>query len=450
MRPISISNCFAQIFEKIVLLNSPMLRKTSKNQFGFKQKTSCNHAIFAVKETIINYIEKKSSCRLASLDAEKAFDKLWRNGLFYKLLDKIDTHNWFILKKYYDNSKACIKNSNYITNTFTTNCGVKQGGILSSFLFNSYIDDLITECLSLKIGATIGDTNTSIIAYADDIMLISPNDSHLQSLLNVCTLYGNQWRIKFNPNKSNIISFGKSRWSDTQFTLNQQNMKETTNIKYLGIEINNLLDFNTTSIENFKKVQKSVFSLAFMGLKPMLISPKLQSFIYKTYCLSKFTYGLETITINKTTRDYINSSQNQLLRQIIGLNKYCRMTNIRKCLQILNFEQLYIVSKLSFLQSINNNEISVKILNYLLQQINDLSRTSKSFGNDLVLIKNFFNLDIVPILVEPLKYKQTILNGVFNYENNGICESINLCLDNYRDLEYRNLLKLFLYINFYD
>ena len=43
IRPISISNCFAQIFEKLILLNSPKISQTSKNQFGFKQKTSCNH-----------------------------------------------------------------------------------------------------------------------------------------------------------------------------------------------------------------------------------------------------------------------------------------------------------------------------------------------------------------------------------------------------------------------
>jgi hypothetical protein len=34
------------------------------------------------------YIEKGSSCKVASLDAEKAFDRVWRDGLFLKLLPK--------------------------------------------------------------------------------------------------------------------------------------------------------------------------------------------------------------------------------------------------------------------------------------------------------------------------------------------------------------------------
>ena len=43
--------------------------------YGFKNKTSCNHAIFVLKETILHHTENKSGCKAASLDAEKAFAK---------------------------------------------------------------------------------------------------------------------------------------------------------------------------------------------------------------------------------------------------------------------------------------------------------------------------------------------------------------------------------------
>ena len=84
-----------------------MFYKTHPNQFGFKKKTSCNHALFVVKETILNYIEKGSSCRIAALDAEKAYDQLWRTGLMYKLINKIDKSIWFMFKKQYDQSMSC-------------------------------------------------------------------------------------------------------------------------------------------------------------------------------------------------------------------------------------------------------------------------------------------------------------------------------------------------------
>ena len=100
IRPISISNCFAQLLEKLILIRSPKLKITHNNQFGFKQNTSCNHAIFTLKETILNYTENNTGIKIASLDAEKAFDKVWRNGLFSKLIDKLDPTMWYILKIY--------------------------------------------------------------------------------------------------------------------------------------------------------------------------------------------------------------------------------------------------------------------------------------------------------------------------------------------------------------
>ncbi len=300
IRPLSISNCLSQIFEKLILFSSPELHRIHKNQFGFKKKTSCNHALFVMKEAILNYTQNGSSCKIASLDAEKAFDKVWRDGLFFKLLGKLELTHWVILKKYYDLSKGAITLNDFsLSELIIINCGVKQGGILSPFLFNVYINDLIAECIDARVGALIANLNVSIIVYADDILLISPIDSHMRILLDICSNYGGLWRIKFNPLKSNIIEFGKQRFPDNKFTLNGLPLPKTNTFKYLGVEFDKSLDFDLGSINKFKNVQKSIFSLSFLGLKPLGVSPFLQSFLYKTYCLSQFTYALETTTLKK-------------------------------------------------------------------------------------------------------------------------------------------------------
>ena len=85
IRPISIPNCFFQIFEKLIFLKSYKLKMTHKNQFDFKPQTSCNHALFTLKEAILKYTENKTGIQIVSLDAEK----IWRNGLFFKLIDKL-------------------------------------------------------------------------------------------------------------------------------------------------------------------------------------------------------------------------------------------------------------------------------------------------------------------------------------------------------------------------
>jgi hypothetical protein len=393
-----------------------------------------------MKETILHYTENKSGCKVASLDAAKAFDKTWRDGLFFKLISKIDLIYWIILKVYYDSSRGTIllEDGTYSA-FFLIMIGVKQGGIISAFLFHTFIDDLILEIIEANIGAKIKNINVSIIVYADDILLICSVDAHLQQLLDICTDFSQKWRLKFNASKSHIIEFGNQMYKNTKFFLDNSIIKKSDKIDYLGISIDNKLDFDTLATDNFKKTQRSVFSLTFMGLKPSSISPFLQAFIYKTYCLSQFTYALETSVLKKKTRDFLNIAQNNLIRQIIGLNKFCHMSRILKCLKVFNFEDLYGYSKMSFIKSIKNNEISNSIFLHLCDIKDKKNKFSKSFCQDIKLLENRFGIssqeiysDIDKIITDFKKPEKSI---------DGITSSIKTCLTNFKSKNYKLMLK---------
>ena len=112
------------------------------------------------------------------------------------------------------------------------------------------------------LGARINNINVSIIVYADDIILLSPVDSHLQRLLDICDEYSKFWKIKFNAKKSNIIEFGPQFFKNTSFYISNNLITKVYEITYLGAKINNKLNFNEISIEKFKEVQKSVSSFS--------------------------------------------------------------------------------------------------------------------------------------------------------------------------------------------
>ena len=65
------------------------INKKHDNQFGYKNKTSCTHALFVFKETIIKQVENKFPIFAALLDAIKAFDNLWRQALYLKMKKRI-------------------------------------------------------------------------------------------------------------------------------------------------------------------------------------------------------------------------------------------------------------------------------------------------------------------------------------------------------------------------
>jgi hypothetical protein len=135
--------------------------------------------LFLVKETISKYKRSKTPCYVVSL-----FD-------------------------YYSQSDGLISLSeSQKSDIFKINRGVKQGGILSPFLFNIYIDDIIGEINQSDYGYYLNQFKTTILGYCDDLILMASSLSHMQILLDKCQNYSEKWNIKFNANKSKAINAG--------------------------------------------------------------------------------------------------------------------------------------------------------------------------------------------------------------------------------------------------
>ena len=71
---------------------------------------------------------------------------------------------------------ACISDSFNVTN------GVRQGGILSTQLFNIYIDGLSDILNKSSMGGSIGCKRINHMLYADDICIVSLSSAGLQQL----------------------------------------------------------------------------------------------------------------------------------------------------------------------------------------------------------------------------------------------------------------------------
>ena len=82
-RPISVSTTYAMIYERLLLQNLTINHLISSNQFGYKNKTSSKHAYYLVNEAIRYYNRSKIPLFCVSLDCQKAFDKVWRAGIFH-------------------------------------------------------------------------------------------------------------------------------------------------------------------------------------------------------------------------------------------------------------------------------------------------------------------------------------------------------------------------------
>ena len=159
--------------------------------------------------------------------------------------------------------------------------------------------------------------------------------------------------------------FGSNKFSNTKLYLNGRPLTYSNTVKYLGSEFNNTLDFSNFFINKFKAVSNSFFSLNSFGFKPGGINPFLQSFIYKSYCISRLLYGFEILTVNKKTLKNMNISQNNIIRYITGLSRNSHISNTRKILKFLSIDELYSYMKLIFVKNLINNNLCKKIFDYL-------------------------------------------------------------------------------------
>ena len=99
------------------------------------------------------------------MDFRKAYDSICRKRLLYRL-EKIGLIGKIldIIKSMYKSPKASLIHQDKISRTFLTTTGLKQGDVLSTILFNIYINDLPRRLLE---NSRSLDT-VSDIPYLDD------------------------------------------------------------------------------------------------------------------------------------------------------------------------------------------------------------------------------------------------------------------------------------------
>ena len=62
--------------------------------------------------------------------------------------------------------------------------GFVRAEFLSAYLFSFYIDEVLEKISSVGTGCFLGINKINILAYADDLVLLSPTSTGLQVLLN--------------------------------------------------------------------------------------------------------------------------------------------------------------------------------------------------------------------------------------------------------------------------
>jgi len=222
-------------------------------QNGFRRDRSCLDHVYSLNTILRNRKRNGLSTFVGFVDMEKAFDRVDRNLLFYKLREKgIGGKLYNCIKSIYQDSKACVSLNGHLTPSFFTNFGVKQGDGLSPTLFNLYLNDLVSELKSRSRGVHLDDDMyLQCLLYADDIVLISESEGDLQMMFDVINEWCKKWRMVINSglNKTNVVHFRPQSCPLTEFVFKCGNddIIILQSYKYLGIVMDEFLDYNKTA-----------------------------------------------------------------------------------------------------------------------------------------------------------------------------------------------------------
>lgn len=284
-RGITLLNVIGKILERIILeRNLVVLNEAgvpNKVQFAYQESNSCIMASFALQEVINYYKEEGSNVFSCFLDSSKAFDTVWIDGLFFKLFNMgVKGKTWRILRNWYSKMSCCILMDGHLSEPFSVKQGIRQGGVLSPWLYMCFNND-ITEMLdNLKCGIEIESLdNISNITIADDITLISPRVSGLQAMIHAMEKYGNRWRFMFNLSKTAVVTFGESTICNSRnrmkrtFYMYNKPIEEKQFYEHAGIILS--CDFSSSKRTKgvVNKGKEVVSSLMSAGIRPGGLNP---------------------------------------------------------------------------------------------------------------------------------------------------------------------------------
>ena len=245
---------------------------------------------------------------------------------------------------------TCVKWNSVYSTMYKLDCGIRQGGVLSPYMFACYIDDITRKVESLGIGCYIGLVCCSIFLYADDILLLAPSIAGLQCLLTVCEDELRMLDLAINTKKSVCTRIGPNCDVDCRCVITAVGtpLEWVDNLRYLGIFIVRAKSFRCC-YDSAKKSFYRAFN-AIYGKVGRSASEEVVLSLIKSKCLPCLLYGLDACPVNKTEGRSINFPVTRVLMKIFNTSSN---DVIEECQSFFNFkpvQSLVAERKLTFLR----------------------------------------------------------------------------------------------------
>ena len=343
-RPISLLPICGKLFERIVFKNLYNHLDSNglitKNQSGFRPGDSTiNQLIDLVNEVHTSFDDRKSlEVRAVFLDISKSFDKVWHEGLLFKLQQNgVCGAVLGILRNYLSNRKQRVVLNGSFSDYQQIESGVPQGSVLGPLLFLVYINDLEKNIRS------------KIKFFADDTMLFSIvhdpyiSATHLNHDLETINRWASQWKMSFNPEPTKqaieiLFSQKRNNFIHPPIYFNNSLVSRKDSHKHLGLILDSKLTFTEHINHKIEIAKKLIGTLKYLS---DYLPVNILNQMYKIFVRPHFDYADVIYHIPHSYNEFDSSISLHPLMEKIEKVQYQAALAITGCWRGTNRNKIY-------------------------------------------------------------------------------------------------------------
>ena len=369
-RPVSLLPVFSKLFEKCiydVLYNYFATNNLfSSCQSGFREGDSCVSQLLSITHDIFTGFDANPplDTRGVFLDISKAFDRVWHEGLIYKLKSYGVTGPLLsLLRDFLSGRYQRVVLNGKTSEWKQIKAGVPQGSILGPLFFLIYINDLPNN---LESKPKIFADDTSLFSIVIDQLL---SCEELNRDLARISEWARQWKMSFNPDPSKQaveVYFSKRLLPANApvLSFNNNDIGTSECQKHLGLTLDSKLSFNHHLDEKIKKANKGI------GLINRLrkhVPRKSLLTLYKSYIRPHLDYG-DIIYDHPGNSTFVRKLESIQYNACLAITGCFRGTSQEKLYSELGLESLAdrrYSRRMIFFYKILNNLAPSYLRNYL-------------------------------------------------------------------------------------
>ena len=292
-----------------------------EEQAGLRPDRSCRPTdqIATLRIIVEQSIEWNSSLHVNFVDYEKAFDSLDRETLWkivrhYRVPMKLVN----MIKNSYEGMSCRVIHDGQLTNNFEIRIGVRQGLLLSPFLFILAIDWIMkTETKGKRNGIPLKMlTPLDDLDFADDLALMSHSYRQMQDKTTYLARISAQVWLKINKKKTKNLILNTN--CERPIMLEGEGLEEVESFRYPGSIVESRRGIEA-DVETRISKARAAFHILRNVWKSRIIGKTTKIRLFNTNVKSVLLYGAETWRMSKTTLKRIQTFVNQCLRTILGI-----------------------------------------------------------------------------------------------------------------------------------